>query len=33
VAGDAELARPVPDIAALAKAPPISGMPGFLGFD
>jgi Asp-tRNA(Asn)/Glu-tRNA(Gln) amidotransferase A subunit family amidase len=33
VAGDTELARPVPDIAALAKAPPISGMPGFLGFD
>ncbi|MGG5818705.1 amidase [Falsiroseomonas sp. HW251] len=29
VAGDAELARPVPDIAALKKAPPISGMPEF----
>ncbi|SHI91376.1 Asp-tRNAAsn/Glu-tRNAGln amidotransferase A subunit [Roseomonas rosea] len=33
VAGDALLTRPVPDIAALAKAPPISSMPGFLGFD
>jgi Asp-tRNA(Asn)/Glu-tRNA(Gln) amidotransferase A subunit family amidase len=33
VAGDATLARPVPDLAALAKAPPISSMPGFLGFD
>ncbi|WP_376090121.1 amidase [Roseomonas sp. CCTCC AB2023176] len=33
VAGDAALARPRPDIAALAKAPPISSMPGFLGFD
>ncbi len=29
VAGDAELARPVPDIAALAKAGPISAMPEF----
>jgi Asp-tRNA(Asn)/Glu-tRNA(Gln) amidotransferase A subunit family amidase len=29
VAGDADLARPVPDIAALKKAPPISGMPEF----
>ncbi len=29
VAGDATLTRPVPDIAALAAAPPISGMPGF----
>jgi Asp-tRNA(Asn)/Glu-tRNA(Gln) amidotransferase A subunit family amidase len=29
VAGDAELSRPVPDIAALRKAPPISAMPGF----
>ncbi|WP_424136465.1 amidase [Roseomonas chloroacetimidivorans] len=33
VAGDPLLSRPVPDVAALAKAPPISGMPGFLGFD
>ncbi|WP_426957225.1 amidase [Muricoccus radiodurans] len=33
VAGDATLSRPIPDIAALAKAPPISSMPGFLGFD
>ena len=33
VAGDAVLARPVPDIAALAQAPPIAAMPGFLGFD
>ncbi len=29
VAGDASLARPVPDIAALKSAPPISGMPQF----
>jgi len=29
VAGDAALARPVPDIAALAAAPPISGMAEF----
>lgn len=29
VAGDASLARPVPDIAALKAAPPISGMPHF----
>jgi Asp-tRNA(Asn)/Glu-tRNA(Gln) amidotransferase A subunit family amidase len=29
VAGDAELARPVPDIAALAAAGPISAMPDF----
>ncbi|MBP0444002.1 amidase [Roseomonas sp. SSH11] len=33
VAGDALLSRPIPDIAALAKAPPISSMPGFMGFD
>ena len=33
VAGDATLARPRPDVAALAKAPPIAAMPGFLGFD
>ncbi len=29
VAGDASLMRPVPDIAALKAAPPISGMPHF----
>ena len=28
-AGDAVLARPVPDLAALKAAPPISGMAGF----
>jgi Asp-tRNA(Asn)/Glu-tRNA(Gln) amidotransferase A subunit family amidase len=33
VADDATLARPVPDIAKLRAAPPISGMPGFLSFD
>jgi Asp-tRNA(Asn)/Glu-tRNA(Gln) amidotransferase A subunit family amidase len=33
VLGDATLARPVPDIAKLRAAPPISGMPGFLSFD
>jgi Asp-tRNA(Asn)/Glu-tRNA(Gln) amidotransferase A subunit family amidase len=33
VAGDAVLARPLPDLAKLAKAPPIAGMPGFMGFD
>ena len=32
LAGDARTARPVPDIAGLKAAPPISGMPGFLGF-
>ncbi|MDO9707936.1 amidase [Paracraurococcus lichenis] len=32
-AGDPGLARPVPDLAALRAAPPISGMEGFLGFD
>jgi Asp-tRNA(Asn)/Glu-tRNA(Gln) amidotransferase A subunit family amidase len=31
-AGDALLARPVPDIAALKAARPIAGMEGFLGF-
>ena len=31
-ASDPELRRPVPDIAALRAAPPISGMEGFLGF-
>ena len=33
LAGDARTARPVPDLAKLAAAPPISAMPGFLGFD
>jgi Asp-tRNA(Asn)/Glu-tRNA(Gln) amidotransferase A subunit family amidase len=33
VEGDATLARPVPDLAKLRAAPPISGMPGFLSFD
>ena len=33
LAGDARTARPVPDLAKLKAAPPISGMPGFLGFD
>lgn len=33
LADDARTARPEPDIAALAKAGPISAMPGFLGFD
>jgi Asp-tRNA(Asn)/Glu-tRNA(Gln) amidotransferase A subunit family amidase len=32
LAGDARTARPVPDIGRLAAAPPISRMPGFLGF-
>jgi Asp-tRNA(Asn)/Glu-tRNA(Gln) amidotransferase A subunit family amidase len=32
LAGDARTARPVPDIHALKSAPPIAGMPGFLGF-
>jgi Asp-tRNA(Asn)/Glu-tRNA(Gln) amidotransferase A subunit family amidase len=32
-AGDAALCRPVPDLAALRAAPPISGMPGALGWD
>jgi Asp-tRNA(Asn)/Glu-tRNA(Gln) amidotransferase A subunit family amidase len=32
LAGDIRTARPVPDIAALAKAPPICAMEGFLGF-
>lgn len=31
-AGDATLGRPVPDLARLRAAPPISGMEGFLGF-
>jgi Asp-tRNA(Asn)/Glu-tRNA(Gln) amidotransferase A subunit family amidase len=33
LAGDSRTARPVPDIEALTKAPPISRMEGFLGFD
>ncbi len=33
LAGDARTARPEPDIARLRAAPPISGMPGFIGFD
>ena len=33
LAGDSRTARPVPDIARLQAAPPISEMPGFLGFD
>lgn len=32
-AGDAALGRPLPDMAALRAAPPISGMDGFLGFE
>ncbi|UFN51013.1 amidase [Roseomonas sp. OT10] len=33
VKGDPTLARPVPDLGRLRQAPPISGMPGFIGFD
>ena len=33
LAGDALTARPVPDIARLISAAPISATPGFLGFD
>ena len=33
LAGDPRTARPVPDIEKLKAAPPISAMPGFLGFD
>ncbi len=33
VAGDAALARPLPDLDALRGAPPIGETPGFLGFD
>ena len=33
LAGDPRTARPVPDIAALRAAPPISAAEGFLGFD
>lgn len=32
-AGDAEFARPLPDLAALEKAPPISSRPGFKTWD
>ena len=31
--GDAAMARPVPDLAALRAAPPIAAMPGALGWD
>ena len=33
LAGDPRTARPVPDLAALKAAPPISAAEGFLGFD
>jgi amidase len=33
LASDKRTARPVPDIAKLSAAPPISAMPGFMGFD
>ncbi|MFL5255794.1 MAG: amidase [Rhodopila sp.] len=33
LAGDTNTARPVPDLAALRAAPPISAAEGFLGFD
>ena len=33
LAGDPETARPVPDLARLKAARPISEKPGFLGFD
>jgi Asp-tRNA(Asn)/Glu-tRNA(Gln) amidotransferase A subunit family amidase len=32
LAGDPATARPAPDLARLAAAPPISAAPGFLGF-
>ena len=32
LAGDPRTRRPVPDIAGLKAAPPISAMPGFMGF-
>jgi hypothetical protein len=32
LAGDVRTARPVPDLAALRAAAPISTFPGFLGF-
>lgn len=33
LASDARTARPIPDIAALAKMPDLSDSPGFIGFD
>ncbi len=33
LAGDVRTARPVPDLAALRKAPPLRQAPGFMGFD
>ncbi len=33
LAGDARTARPVPNLAALKAAPPISATEGFIGFD
>jgi Asp-tRNA(Asn)/Glu-tRNA(Gln) amidotransferase A subunit family amidase len=33
LAGDPRTARPMPDLARLKAAPPISELPGFLGFD
>ncbi len=33
LAGDPRTARPVPDLAALRKAPPLRQAPGFIGFD
>lgn len=33
LAGDTRTARPVPDLAALRKAPPLRQAPGFIGFD
>ncbi len=33
LSSDARTARPMPDLARLTAAPPISTMPGFLGFD
>jgi len=32
-AGDAELRRPLPDLARLAAAPPLSSAPGFRAWD
>jgi amidase len=33
LAGDVRTARPVPDLATLKAAPPISAVVGFIGFD
>ena len=33
LAGDKRTARPIPDLARLKAAAPISGMEGFMGFD